>query len=134
MKNKWVMLFFLFFQFLSNFHQISGFCLGRNFVLCPIQDILGLWMGGIAWITSELCYFFNFSALSIKFSGFCIRKNLILCSILDILGFGLIFKHFPSNFQGLPQEKLNSLLNYGHFRIWIGEIACKMSELQSIFK
>ena len=112
-----------------------------------------LWMGEIAWKMSELWFFFCFSeffALSINFSGFCVRKNFILCSIPSIFGFRWVKSHsnerfmvyllffpflstFHSLFRVLPQEKLNSLLNSGHFTLWVGEIAWKISELWSFF-
>ena len=39
---------FLFFSIFNTFHQFSGFCVGRNFILCSIPDILGF-----EWVKSH---------------------------------------------------------------------------------
>ena len=48
-----------------------------------------------------------------------------------------IFEHFPSIFQGfcflLTLSKNDSLLNSGHFDLWMGKIGWKMSELWPFF-
>jgi len=37
-KTSWL---FSVFSIFNTFHQFSGFCVGRNFILCSIPDILG---------------------------------------------------------------------------------------------
>ena len=88
--------------------------------------------------------FFDFWAFSIKFQDLLNSEHLLL-------GFGPVKSHekwasygrfsfffqflstFHQVFRVLPLEKLYSLLNSKYFRLWMGEIAWKTSELCYFF-
>ena len=116
--EKWASYgrFSFFFQFLSTFHQV--------FRVLPLEKLnslfnskyFRLWMGEIAWKTSELCYFFclifQFFSTFHQIFRVCLRKNLILCLILNIVGCVWVKSH--ENERVMVEFLFSQFLNTCH--------------------
>ena len=119
-------------------------------ILCSILQFLDILGFGLVKSHDKWKSYGHFSVFPIFEHSLSIyrvlsKENIILCSIPDLVKshekwasyviflFFQFFITFHQIFRVLLQEKLYSLLNSLHFRLWMGEITCKMRELWSFF-